>query len=90
LKSPAEENEDSPFSKEVVSVLKQIYDSIVDYDTSELNNLPKGSPLLEDFGFSFQAIKESGFEEFLTKCMMLAEADVKELIKVIESQGFDL
>jgi len=84
LKSSSEENDDSVFSKEFTEVLKQIYDSICSHEESELNSLPKGS-LIEDFGFNIRAIKESSFEEFLTKCIMLAEADVKELIKVIES-----
>jgi len=48
--------------------------------------LPENSPLLEDFGITFDAIKNNGtFEEFVMKCTMLAEADVKEFIRVIES-----
>ncbi len=45
---------------------------------------------MEDFGLTYEGIKESTYEEFVSKCMMLTEADIKEMIKLLEGQGFDL
>ena len=45
--------------------------------------------MLEDFGIIQQSIKEGSFEEFMSKALILAEADVKQFYRLLESQGFD-
>ena len=41
--------------------------------------------MLEDFGITQQALKEDTMDEFIGKCMLLAEANVKDLYKLLES-----
>jgi len=54
-----------------------------------LQPLPSDT-LLDDFGITAEALKSEPVEDFLGKCLTLAEANVKDLYKLLESQGFDL
>ncbi len=55
-----------------------------------LNPLPSDASLLEDLGITHQSIREESLEEFFGKCLLLAEANIKDLYKLLESQGFDI
>jgi hypothetical protein len=46
--------------------------------------------LLDDFGITAEALRSEPIEDFLGKCLTLAEANVKDLYKLLESQGYDL
>ena len=87
--APTDPASEAPFHPDVLGALKDIHEQIVNYSKDDISPLTS-SPLLEDFGITFEAIKEGSLEEFVMKCSMLAEADMKEFVKLIESQGFDI
>jgi hypothetical protein len=51
-------------------------------------NLPT-IPILEDFDITKESIKNSTIEEFLGKCSLLVETDIKAFMMLLESQGYD-
>lgn len=89
--APTDQESEAPFHPDVLGALKDIHEEIQNHATKdEITPFPQNSPLLEDFGITYEAIREGTLEEFIMKCTMLAEADVKEFVRLIESQGFDL
>ena len=85
------ETQEFSLSPEVVKALKQIHLSYRDHeDLSVICQLPLATcPLLEDFGITQQTIKDSTLEDFVSRALMLAESDVKQFYRMLESQGFD-
>ena len=88
--APTDPASEAPFNPNTLGVLKDIHEQILNHSKDEISAFPSSSPLLEDFGITYEANREGSLEEFVMKCSMLAEADMKEFVKMIESQGFDI
>ena len=83
--APTDPASEAPFNPNTLGVFKDIHEQILNHSKDEISAFPSSSPLLEDFGITYEAIREGSLEEFVMKCSMLAEADMKEFVKMIES-----
>jgi hypothetical protein len=68
----------------VVNILRQILKNIHELDEKYLNPLPQ-EDLFENFGITFENLKETDFEGFHELMKMLTTADVRLFFKVLES-----
>ncbi|CDW79829.1 hect domain and rcc1-like domain-containing protein [Stylonychia lemnae] len=75
------------FSDKVIKILNQIHQNFQQYSIEDLS-FPN-SQLLDDFELTKSSIKNEGLEEFIMKCQMLVETDVKLFMMILESQGYD-
>ena len=90
IKSEIPQSEGFKFSPKVVAIIKQIHENFKKLPLDDLQ-LPQNEPLLTDFEITKSFLKEEeNFETILGLFSTLADADVRLLYKVFESQGYDL
>ena len=77
-------SEDLELSDKAIEILKTVHQNFKDLPLNDLNLLPKNS-LLEDLDISAQSIKESEFEDFQNKILVLIDADIKLFFELLET-----